>query len=74
MFRKVGVRNSDARELVRRKHRTFRTRRKFEIKKTKGFVKCFHRINVKMEETEYSETSAYKFKTPGNYPEESIQN
>jgi len=26
-----------------------------------------------MEQTECSETSAYKFQTPGNYPEESIQ-
>jgi hypothetical protein len=26
-----------------------------------------------MEQTEYSEMSAYKIQTPGNYPEESIQ-
>jgi len=26
-----------------------------------------------MEETECSETSAYKIQTPGNYPEENIQ-
>jgi len=26
-----------------------------------------------MEQTECSETSAYKIRTPGNYPEESIQ-
>ena len=26
-----------------------------------------------MERTEYSETSAYKIQTPGNYPEENIQ-
>jgi hypothetical protein len=26
---------------------------------------------MKMEQTEYSETSAYKNQTPGNYPEES---
>jgi hypothetical protein len=26
-----------------------------------------------MEQTERSETSAYKIQTPGNYPEESIQ-
>jgi hypothetical protein len=25
---------------------------------------------MKMEQTEYSETSAYKIQTPGNYPEE----
>jgi len=30
-------------------------------------------LPVKMEQTECSETSAYKFQTPGNYPEESIQ-
>jgi hypothetical protein len=28
---------------------------------------------MKMEQTESSETSAYKIQTPGNYPEESIQ-
>jgi len=28
---------------------------------------------MKMEQTECSETSAYKIQTPGNYPEESIQ-
>jgi hypothetical protein len=26
-----------------------------------------------MEQTEFSETSAYKIQTPGNYPEENIQ-
>jgi len=28
---------------------------------------------MKMEQTECSKTSAYKIQTPGNYPEESIQ-
>jgi len=28
---------------------------------------------MKMEQTEFSETSAYKIQTPGNYPEENIQ-
>ena len=28
---------------------------------------------MKMEKTECSETPAYKIRTPGNYPEESIQ-
>jgi len=28
---------------------------------------------MKVEQTECSETSAYKIQTPGNYPEESIQ-
>jgi hypothetical protein len=28
---------------------------------------------MKMEQTERSEMSAYKIQTPGNYPEESIQ-
>jgi hypothetical protein len=28
---------------------------------------------MKMEQTECSETLAYKLQTPGNYPEESIQ-
>ena len=30
-------------------------------------------LPMKMEDTECSETSAYKIQTPGNYPEESIQ-
>ena len=30
-------------------------------------------LPMKMEQTECSETSAYKIQTPGNYPEESIQ-
>jgi hypothetical protein len=30
-------------------------------------------LPMKMEKTEYSETSAYKIQTPGNYPEENIQ-
>jgi hypothetical protein len=29
---------------------------------------------MKLEQTECSETSAYKIQTPANYPEESIQN
>jgi len=28
---------------------------------------------MKTEQTEYSETSAYKIQTPGNYPEENMQ-
>ena len=28
---------------------------------------------MKMEQAEYSETSVYTIQTPGNYPEESIQ-
>jgi hypothetical protein len=30
-------------------------------------------LPLKMEQTECSETSAYKIQTPGNYPEENIQ-
>ena len=30
-------------------------------------------LPMKMEQTECSETSAYKLQTPGNYPKESIQ-
>jgi hypothetical protein len=32
VFRNVGIQNTDAEELPRRKHTTFTTRRKFEIK------------------------------------------
>jgi len=34
VFRNVGIQDSDAAEIPRRKNTTFRTRRKFEIKKT----------------------------------------
>jgi len=34
VFRNVGIYNSDAGELPKRKHNIFRTRRKFEIKNT----------------------------------------
>jgi len=30
-------------------------------------------VPMKMEQTEWSETSAYKILTPGNYPEERIE-
>jgi hypothetical protein len=38
-----------------------------------GKVILHTHLPMKMEQTEYSETSAYKIQTPGNYPEESIQ-
>jgi hypothetical protein len=38
VLRNIGIYNSDAGELPRRKHTTFRTRRKFEIKKRKAVV------------------------------------
>ena len=31
------------------------------------------KMPMKMEQTEFSETSTYKIQTPGNYPKESIQ-
>jgi t-SNARE complex subunit (syntaxin) len=33
----------------------------------------FNFLHMKMEQTECSETLAYKIQTPGNYPEENIQ-
>jgi hypothetical protein len=38
VLRNVGIKNSDAGELSRRKHRTFRTERKFEIKNNLGIT------------------------------------
>jgi len=32
-----------------------------------------HRRPMKVEQTEYSETLAYKIQTPGNHPDDSIQ-
>jgi hypothetical protein len=46
---------------------------------TKYFVQimkpiCLHTyLPMKIQQTECSETSAYKIQTPGNYPEENIQ-
>jgi len=63
-------------ELPRRKHRTYRTRRKFEIKNTSPLWggKARHiRMPMEMEQTECSETPAYEIKMPGNYREENIQ-
>jgi hypothetical protein len=38
-----------------------------------GQLKPLHiYLPMKMEQTECSETSAYKIQTPGNYPEENI--
>jgi len=37
VFRNVGILNSDVGELPRRKHTTYRTRRKFEIKNVCNF-------------------------------------
>jgi len=36
-----------------------------------GYVPVY--LPMKMEQTEWSETSEYKIQTPGNYPEENIQ-
>jgi hypothetical protein len=36
-------------------------------------MKLFTYLPMKMEQTECSETSAYKIQTPGNYPEENIE-
>jgi hypothetical protein len=49
----------------------------FPYKYPKHFSNLVHSTHaylpMKMEQTECSETSAYKIRTPGNYPEESIQ-
>jgi hypothetical protein len=45
---------------------TQRTRQAMYVRRNKN-------LPMKMEQTERSETSAYKIHTPGNYPEESIQ-
>ena len=37
-------------------------------------MKIYTDLPMKMEQTECSETFAYKIQTPGNYPEESIKN
>jgi hypothetical protein len=45
---------------------TFLTLRPFHLHRQVG-------VPLKMEQAEYSERSAYKIQTPGNYPEENIQ-
>jgi len=44
VFRNVGIYNSDAGELPKRKYNIFRTRRKFEIKKPKILINFNSRI------------------------------
>jgi hypothetical protein len=43
----------------------------FHLHRQEG--ELFNFLPMKMEQIEYSETSAYKIQTPGNYPEENIQ-
>jgi len=51
----------------------FRTLCPFHLHRQVGVEFCTY-APMKMEQTECSEMSAYKIRTPGNYPEESIQN
>jgi hypothetical protein len=44
VFRNVCIQNSDARELPRRKHTTYRTQRKFEIKNACNVILCNKQI------------------------------
>jgi hypothetical protein len=37
------------------------------------YLQLFTFLPMKMEQIEFSETSAYKIQTPGNYPEENIR-
>jgi len=52
--------------------RRFRTLCLFHLYRQVGADFCTY-LPMKMEQTECSETSAYKIQTPGNYPEENIQ-
>ena len=45
----------------------------FHLHRQVGKEWFFTYLPMKMEQTECSETSAYKIQTPGNYPEENIQ-
>jgi len=51
---------------------SFRTLCLFHLRRRVG-VEFYTYPPMKMEQTECSETSAYKIQTPGNYPEENIQ-
>ena len=52
--------------------RRFETLCLFHLHRQVGKL-LFTYLHMKMEQTECSETSAYKIQTPGNYPEENIQ-
>jgi hypothetical protein len=45
----------------------------FHLHRQVGKFDLFTYLPMKMEQTEYSETLAYKIQRPGNYPEENIQ-
>jgi hypothetical protein len=45
----------------------------FSFPRHSNVLYAFFYPPMKMEQTECSETSAYKIQTPGNYPEESIR-
>ena len=49
VFLNVGISNSDAGELPRRKHTTFRTRQKFEIKKGVFFFPSCFQLNLQVD-------------------------
>ena len=68
-----------SRGISRRKHTTFRTWRKFEIKNTSSLWGGNCKTHSSIQKTPFqkkeqcTETSAYKIQKPGNYSEESIQ-
>ena len=53
--------------------RCFGTLCLFHLHRQVGACRTRTYLPMKMEQTECSETSAYKFQTPGNHPKESIQ-
>jgi hypothetical protein len=55
VFRNVGIFNSDAGDLPRRKHTTFRTRRKFEMKNIIKYVTAYY-YTGKLKVVEVSDT------------------
>jgi len=60
--------------ICRRFGTLFRLNREVGMKNTPTFLNILHiYLTMKMEQPDCSETWAYKFQTPENYPEESIQ-
>jgi len=53
--------------------RRFETPCLFHLHRQVGVESFYTYLPMKMEQTECSETSAYKIQTPGNYLEENIQ-
>jgi hypothetical protein len=68
VFRNVGIQNSDAGELPRRKHTTYRTRQKFEIKKTAILSEAAETETLLFTQPTYTFNGKLSYTSPGTTP------